>query len=234
MVNKLDKFNFLNTNARSLCPKISSLIDNFKELECAMAVITETWLKDSPELDEDLRNLEDGAGILCIHKNRKANHRGVAHGGVCVMARSDTVRLSRLKLHNPGNHEVLAVSAKLRGHEKYFVVVACYMPPSLDSASARECMQYIADLVHEAKRKFDSPWVIVAGDFNQFDVGASLAEHVDLEECLAGATRGSRRIDKVFTNFQKSITEARTIAPLQAEEGSGADSDHRVVFVGLS
>ena len=34
------KITFLNTNARSLCPKIESLIDCFGELEAAFGVVT--------------------------------------------------------------------------------------------------------------------------------------------------------------------------------------------------
>ena len=37
-------FTIVNTNARSLCPKIHSLIDCFNELEADIAIITETWL----------------------------------------------------------------------------------------------------------------------------------------------------------------------------------------------
>ena len=56
---------FLNTNARSLGPKSSSLIDNLTELECQFAVVTETWFSDGKTLEEGLNDLEDG--VVSLH-----------------------------------------------------------------------------------------------------------------------------------------------------------------------
>ena len=57
----------LNTNARSLSPKIHSLLDNFRELELDLAVVTESWLADSRELDGDLVDLEEGTDLkVCL------------------------------------------------------------------------------------------------------------------------------------------------------------------------
>ena len=39
-------FNIINTNARSLTPKINSFVEYLKELETSLAFITETWLSD--------------------------------------------------------------------------------------------------------------------------------------------------------------------------------------------
>ena len=50
----------LNTNARSLSPKINSLIDSFTNLELDIAVVTESWLADGEGLDGDLVDLEHG------------------------------------------------------------------------------------------------------------------------------------------------------------------------------
>ena len=34
----------INTNVRSLCPKINSLVECMKEVDAAFGVLTETWL----------------------------------------------------------------------------------------------------------------------------------------------------------------------------------------------
>ena len=70
----------INTNARSLCPKITSLIDCLDELEGSLAVVTETWLADGEALEADVVDLAAGAGLGMIHKNRLPNTHGVAHG----------------------------------------------------------------------------------------------------------------------------------------------------------
>ena len=54
------KITVLNTNARSLCPKIESLIDCFDEMEGTVGVITETWLADGDTLRQDIETCQMG------------------------------------------------------------------------------------------------------------------------------------------------------------------------------
>ena len=61
-----NKFTIMNTNARSLTPKIQSFIDNFHELDANVAIVTETWLADGPSLEADLDDLLLGTGIDLI------------------------------------------------------------------------------------------------------------------------------------------------------------------------
>ena len=74
-------FTILNTNARSICPKIGSFIDCFKEMDACLAVVTETWLQDGQQLQDDVDDLLHGAGLGLITRNRPPNSRGVSHGG---------------------------------------------------------------------------------------------------------------------------------------------------------
>ena len=68
--NKDYVFTFINTNARSLGPKINSLIDCFEEMEVAFGVITETWLAGGAGLQEDVEHFEAGAGIGLLTRSR--------------------------------------------------------------------------------------------------------------------------------------------------------------------
>ena len=61
---KKNDITIINTNARSLTPKIDSLLDCFNELQADIAVVTETWLKSGPGLERDLDDLEKGADVL--------------------------------------------------------------------------------------------------------------------------------------------------------------------------
>ena len=61
-VNKGTNVNIINTNARSLCPKIDSLIDCFEEMDGTLGIVTETWLADGDSLSRDLQDLAKGAG----------------------------------------------------------------------------------------------------------------------------------------------------------------------------
>ena len=43
---RINSFNFLLTNARSLAPKIDSFVENFNERDIDLCVVTETWLAE--------------------------------------------------------------------------------------------------------------------------------------------------------------------------------------------
>ena len=75
-LNKDDILTIINTNARSLCPKMDSLIDNIKELEAHIGIVTETWLSDGCGLEEDIMNFREGTGYNMLTLNRPPNNRG--------------------------------------------------------------------------------------------------------------------------------------------------------------
>ena len=76
----MSKKPILNTNDRSLCPKIESLIDCFDEMEGTIGVITETWLADGDKLKQDIDDLANGAGLGLICLNREPNTRWRGRG----------------------------------------------------------------------------------------------------------------------------------------------------------
>ena len=78
------KLTIINSNAHSLCPKMNSLITCFDELSATFGVITETWLTDGKELEDDIVDLQGRAGLNIITKNRPPNAKGYSHGGVAV------------------------------------------------------------------------------------------------------------------------------------------------------
>ena len=79
------EINIISTNARSLCPKIDSLIDCCEEMDTTIGIITEMWLADGESLDRDLHDLARGAGLGMICLNRPPGQRGVSHGGVAIV-----------------------------------------------------------------------------------------------------------------------------------------------------
>ena len=52
---KVSTFNIVNTNARSITPKIECFIDYLNELNSSLAFLTETWLTDTSDLDDDIK-----------------------------------------------------------------------------------------------------------------------------------------------------------------------------------
>ena len=47
-----EKINIINTNARSLLPKLNSLVDLIQENDTKIAFVTETWMQDGQVLDK--------------------------------------------------------------------------------------------------------------------------------------------------------------------------------------
>ena len=110
-------FTFINTNTRSLCPKIDSFLDCLEEMDSTIGVVTETWLSDGDSLQRDIEDLVHGAGVGLVCKNRPVNQVGVSHGGVTVVYRTDGCSaMQEIKLDNPDDFEVLATLATLPGY----------------------------------------------------------------------------------------------------------------------
>ena len=221
--------NIINTNARSLCPKIDSLIDCFEEMDGTIGIITETWLADGDSLDRDVRDLANGAGLGMLCLNRPTNAQGVAHGGVALVNNRASCTMERLDLPNPHRFEVLTAVSTLPGYARKLLTVGCYLPPNYPVQRGREALSYIEDVVLELKRKYRDPFIIVGGDFNQWDIGGALQEFPDLREAPVGPTRQDRCIDRIFTNFGRAISECGTVPPLEPEPGQqGCRSDHNL------
>ena len=150
-------FTLINTNARSLCPKINSLIDTMEELDAAVAIVTETWLAEGKTLEEDRQDLLLGAGISMICRNRKPDIRGMSYGGVAILSRDELCKFVQISVPNPDEYEVVLAAGSIQGHSEKLVVVACYIPPNYNTARGRGCLKYISDCVIEVKRRYKDP-----------------------------------------------------------------------------
>ena len=224
--------NIINTNARSLCPKIDSLIDCFEEMDVTLGIVTETWLADGESLDRDVQDLAKGAGLDMLCLNRAPNGRGVAHRGVAIVANNAACKIKRIDLPNPGAFEVLVALSSIPGYSRKLLTVACYLPPNYAVPRGRDALDHIENVVRELKRRYRDPFIVVGGDFNQWAVQDALAEFPDLREMDVGPTRHDRCIDILFTNFGRSVTDSGTVPPLEPEPGhQGTRSDHRLAFI---
>ena len=149
-------------------------------MNASVSVITETWLSDGQSLDEDLLDLEHGAGIGFLCKNRTPGPRGVSHGGVGIAYKKNMIDMRKLEFHNPEDYEVLSAIGTMHGQTRKLVVVAAYIPPNYNLARGQGCPAYIADLVLELKRRYRDPYLLITGDFNQWDPTAVSYTHLTL------------------------------------------------------
>ena len=220
---------FINSNARSLSPKINSLHDCFVEKELDFSILTETWFQDGRLLAEKVEEYADNFSLGTILRNRTGvANNGRQYGGVAFLYRKATCQFDVFPLSNPECHEVLAVAGRVHGIKEKVCCLVCYAPPNLTPTRSTELLEYVSDVVSELKRKFRDSLIIVGGDFNQWPVEDILEDHPDLTESKHGPTRGDLSIDRTFTNFGRSISEALTLEPLETEDGRV--SDHKIAF----
>ena len=135
-----------------------------------------------------------------------------------------------MKMDNPGNLEILPALGTIQGLSRKIIVIGCYILPNYTSLRAAACLDYIEELVIESKQQLKDPIIVVIGDFNQWPIQDALREFRDIAESAAGPTRGTRTIDRTFTNFN-SVTGVGTLNPLQTDDEDFRESDHRIFYL---
>ena len=89
---------FALTNARSLLPKIDSLVNYFDEHGLTFCIITETWISNDNTTKDILEELSNGANIEMIRKDRSGRGGGVAIAFNNTKAKFKKYGLSSLSL----------------------------------------------------------------------------------------------------------------------------------------
>ena len=105
--NNDDEFMIINTNARSLAPKMNSFIECCRELDCKLAIVTETWLGSSEDHEQDIDDVLQSTGIQLITRNRPPTNSGVCYGGVAIAYRAASLTLKEIGFANPDSYEVI-------------------------------------------------------------------------------------------------------------------------------
>ena len=137
-------------------------------------MVTETWLKEGAELEGLREGLEEEAGLGMVCRNRIPGERGVSHGGVAILWQTSKMTVKVLDIKNSEDYEVLATAATVPGQRRKLVILACYIPPNYVKKRGEGALDYITDRIVELKRRFHDPQLLIAGDFNQWDIALSL------------------------------------------------------------
>ena len=101
----------------------------------------------------------------------------------------------------------------MRGHSRKIVVISCYIPPNYLTNRGKTCLEYISNTVIEVKRRYTDPYLVVMGDYNQWDVAEALGDFPEMAEAHDLPTRGGKSIDRIFTNFGNNVGDVRTLPP---------------------
>ena len=199
-------------------------------MQTDLAIVTETWLTSGPTLDEDIEDLREGSGLGLMVRNRDPGARGHSHGGVGIVFRQSTCNFKELSFDNPERYEVIVALGTIPGHSRKMLVIACYLPPGDNAQRGNGCLDYIEDLIIRLKRKYSDPYLVIGGDFNQWKIHDVVANFPEILEAQVGPTRGSRCLDRIFSNLD--VTSAGSVPPLETDsEGESRRSDHRIAFL---
>ena len=194
-----------------------------------MAFLSETWLSDSPELLNDIDDLEMGTGYGLLCKNCLQSARGYSTGGVAIAYQKADLSLKVVDM--PGNdYEFLFAVGSMPRFSRIFLAICAYLPPGLPASSVDSALCYLVDAILELKSRFKDPFITISGDCNNYHVSTYLANYPDISLLLTGPTRGDRTLDLIFTNFPDQITQLGTLDPLEDDSNKGFPSDHLVVF----
>ena len=81
MSKKITRLTLINTNARSLKPKLNSLIDCMNETDTHIAIVTESWFRDGPQLEADKEDLilGSGIGLLCMNRPTRTRTQSIQY-----------------------------------------------------------------------------------------------------------------------------------------------------------
>lgn len=219
---------FLLANARSLAPKITSLIDSIYDLKCDFAMITETWFRGGKRLDAELSDIEHAAGIKFVCKNRRGRKAG---GGVAIAYNAARCNLKKKPIKTC--HEITCAVGKIAKIHRKFAIFTVYIPPKTKVNEMAQLCNDISDAIADVKTSLGDPVIIIGGDFNNRDISPAFIADANLELVRSGPTRSGATLDQIYTNSPACLVtpEAEIYPPLESEEGLA--SDHKCVFASL-
>ena len=219
--------NFLLTNARSLLPKIDSLVDAFGSLSLQFAAITECWFRPGAALNGTLLDI----GIKIIHASRDGRTKKTG-GGVALAFDSNSCNFKRRNIAKQGNGlEVLCAVGNIKKITRKVAVFVVYIPPSSKSSDLTQMCELLTSEIASLKVSVRDPIIVISGDFNRRDVIEGINDAETFSQVETGPTRGTGVLDIIYTNAGKNVEGAMVLPPLETE--TGIRSDHRCVCASL-
>ena len=134
-----------------------------------VSILTETWTKDTTNINQILQDHEDKTDYALIRKDRQ-NARG---GGVAISYNKHTIQMTRARLPQ-SNFEVVAAIGRRTGQRRKVCVVAVYIPPWYHANRSHRCLEYINDCIALLTARYVDPYFFIGGDFNGRDLKARL------------------------------------------------------------
>ena len=226
--NEFGNMKFVLTNARSLMPKLHSLVDCFTEMSLTMALVTETWLHDGNfDAFKDVLINEHKLNVIYKNRPKKKDGTTVTGGEATIIYDPQKIHLKEYKLKK-SNHEIVAAYGKLPNIKRKMLVVCAYIPPRARSSNYSAASKLIADAVQNVKKTSVNPLVVIEGDFNRRKLSELTDKFRDIDQHFTGPTCGNADLDKIATNIED--IQVNVQRPL-SDENDTRHSDHSVILM---
>ena len=199
----------------------------FESYHLDVALVTESWLRDSQVLDADVADLEHGTGLKIIYKNRpkrNASRRSVGGGVSIIYSKS---RCSFKERRITGNkYELVAAVGRIGRLQRQVAIFCVYLEPKLRAAELEALNELLADQILQLKAKGD-PLIYIGGDLNRKSLEPAIQDFNDIKQANFDATRRGACLDIVFTNANN--ISSTVLPPLTSR--TGTSSDHACVLI---
>ena len=178
----------------SLTPKIDEVRKFMIRNEIDLALITETWLKESVS-----DTVVDIPEFTLLRRDRKSEN----HGGVCAYIKASRYKYKLLNnLNCCDDHECLWIHLRpnrLPRGIPCIVIAVIYHLPSADEKLMQDHLFQTLTLIES---EFPNCAVILTGYFNRLNV-SRLLNHFCLKQIVKIPTRMEATLDLIITNMHK-------------------------------
>lgn len=216
-------------NARSLRKNISFLKFAIKNLNCDVAMVTETWLNEFVDMQPILGELSNN---YCYIRSDRGSKKG---GGVLIIVKQSIAFETVLTDSVPDAYEILCCDLK---SDQFTVrVVVVYRAPSCNSNDTIKLIEVVSDLSSSEVN------CVICGDLNLPDIdwsrnppsSTTMASKHFVRFCqtnkfvqhVRSPTRGTHILDLVLSSHKNLVKDANISSPL----GSG---DHSCITYSIS
>ena len=175
------------------------------------------------DMENDLRHRDAIKMFSLTRRSKGARNPG---GGVAIFFKRQKISLKRYRIKTNG-FEILAAKGKINNNTRPVYVIVAYLPPSLSVRSSRHALETISDAILRMKLETNSPYIIVGGDFNGFDLEGAVEDYDDVSVLDSPPTRKAACLDLVATSIPECLISIGP--PLENEDGVG--SDHEILLV---
>ena len=225
-------------NARSLFPKLTSLITDIKERSVDICCVSEIWEDNKKKRKrkrrrrsqrfriEEMLELE---GIQYISTPRR-NRRG---GGAAIAVCLENFTVSKLNVNIPSNVETVWGMIKPKLPNSLFpsyIVCSFYSPPNLRRNHA--LVNHLTVTLQNLMNIHRNSGIYLCGDRNNIDIQTLTAIDPSLHQVVSFPTHGPNILDVICTNLPQFYQPPLSLPPLVPDDPSkGAPSDHEGVLM---